>query len=133
MTRLEALRALLKPTPRPSVFSRIRLWWPLRYVVTARMEREQYREDSTDVAHAVREWAIANGDNALLRIALCGYDGEHEMPGEWSVYRWSAGDGFGGQATERTNNGDRERIWFSPSCIDNERPLFGFLDAEMGA
>ena len=42
--------------------------------------------------------------------------GEHEMPGSWSVYEWSAGEGFGAQAEQRSGNGKRERIWFSPAC-----------------
>jgi DNA adenine methylase len=86
------------------------------YADTAERQSDLYREDSEDVAHAVRDWAVANGDNPLLRIALCGYEGEHEMPPSWSVHSWSAGEGFGAQAEERSENGKRERIWFSPSC-----------------
>jgi DNA adenine methylase len=86
------------------------------YADTAGRQSDLYREDCEQVAHAVRKWAIANGENPLMRIALCGYEGEHVMPESWSVYEWSAGDGFGGQAKERTENGDRERIWFSPHC-----------------
>ena len=103
------------------------------YADTADRQSDLYREDSLDVAHAVREWAIANGDHPLLRIALCGYDGEHEMPADWSVYRWSAGEGFGGQAAERSKNGNRERIWFSPACIDVDRGRFPLLHLEAGA
>ena len=96
------------------------------YADTASRQSDLYREDSEDVAHAVREWAITNGDNPLLRIALCGYDGEHEMPDSWSVHAWSAGAGFGGQAVERTGNGKRERIWFSPACVSQAQgALFG--------
>ena len=97
------------------------------YADTADRASDLYREDSLEVAHAVREWAIANGDHPLLRIALCGYDGEHDMPSDWTVYRWSAGEGFGGQAKDRSNNGERERIWFSPACVSRELPLFGSL------
>jgi hypothetical protein len=86
------------------------------YADTAKRQDNLYRQDSQDVAHDVREWAIANGDNQLLRIALCGYEGEHVMPDSWSVYAWNAGEGFGAQATERTENGEKERIWFSPAC-----------------
>ena len=86
------------------------------YADTAERQSNLYREDSDVIAHAVRDWAVANGDNPLLRIALCGYNGEHNMPDSWSVYEWSAGDGFGGQAKERSNNHQRERIWFSPAC-----------------
>lgn len=87
------------------------------YADTADRAPDLYRTDSATVAHAVRVWAIAQGDNPLLRIALCGYDGEHDMPASWSVFQWSAGEGFGAQAAERTENGRRERIWFSPGCV----------------
>ena len=50
------------------------------YADTAGRDPNLYAKDSESVAHQVREWAIANGDNPLLRIALCGYEGEHEMP-----------------------------------------------------
>jgi hypothetical protein len=96
------------------------------YADTAGRRSNLYRVDSETVAHAVREWAIANGDNPLLRIALCGYQGEHQMPDSWGVYEWSAGDGFGGQAEERSGNHKRERIWFSPACAAPEQGvLFG--------
>ena len=98
------------------------------YADTANRQDDLYRLDSASVAHDVREWALANGNDPLLRIALCGYDGEHEMPSDWSVYAWSAGEGFGGQAKDRTKNGDRERIWFSPACVDNDRPLFSLME-----
>lgn len=87
------------------------------YADSADRQADLYREDCLRIAHDVREWAIENGRNPLLRVALCGYEGEHEMPADWSVYAWSAGDGFGGQAEERTGNGKRERIWFSPACL----------------
>jgi site-specific DNA-adenine methylase len=86
------------------------------YADTANRRSNIYRVDSEIVAHAVREWAIENGGNKLLRIALCGYEGEHEMPGNWSVYEWSAGEGYGRSAAQRSGNGKRERIWFSPAC-----------------
>jgi hypothetical protein len=91
------------------------------YADTANRDNRLYRVDSETVAHAVREWAISNGDNPLLRIALCGYEGEHAMPPSWECYSWNAGHGYGGQADERTLNGRRERIWFSPHCIRWER------------
>mgnify|MGYP001559612213 CR=1 FL=1 len=86
------------------------------YADTAERASDLYREDSENVAHAVREWAVANGMNPFLRIALCGYEGEHQMPETWDVFEWSAGTGYGGQAAEQSGNGKRERIWFSPAC-----------------
>jgi DNA adenine methylase len=99
------------------------------YADTAERDPNLYRKDSLTCAHDVRDWAVANGDNPLMRIALCGYEGEHEMPDTWSIYEWSAGEGFGGQADVRTENGKRERIWFSPACItqrpDKQVDMFG--------
>lgn len=79
---------------------------------------ELYSREDLDVAHEVREWAIANGDNSLLRIALCGYDGEHKMPESWECLEWKSRGGYGSQGEGRgRDNADRERIWFSPHCI----------------
>jgi len=100
------------------------------YADTADRSENLYREDCLSVAHDVREWAIANGDNPLLRIALCGYEGEHEMPSSWAVEAWKAKGGYGsqGETTGRDNAG-RERIWFSPHCLrlqtHEEVSLFG--------
>lgn len=80
------------------------------------------------IAGDVREWAIANGGNPELRIALCGYDGQFEMPGNWRVEHWKARGGYSSTATEETQgklNRHRERIWFSPHCIDAHPGLFG--------
>ncbi len=96
------------------------------YADTASRTDHLYRVDSSKVAHEVREWAITEGKNPLMRIALCGYESEHQMPADWSVYAWNAGEGFGGQAKERSQNGKRERIWFSPHCLTAKEPdLFG--------
>ena len=77
-----------------------------------------YREDSMDVAHAVREWAIGHGDNPLMRIALCGYEGEHDMPDGWECVAWKAHGGYGSQGEGLgRENAHKERIWFSQACI----------------
>jgi DNA adenine methylase len=95
------------------------------YADTAQRQGDLYREDSDSVAHAVRVWALEAGQRPDMRIALCGYDGEHDMPAAWRVLTWNAGEGFGGQAEERTKNGTRERIWFSPACVDRQPTLWG--------
>ncbi len=76
-----------------------------------------YREDNLDVAHAVREWAIENGANPLLRIALCGYEGEHNMPPTWQVEAWKATGGYASLGDGSNENSRRERIWYSPACL----------------
>ena len=65
---------------------------------------------------SVREWAIEAGRNALMRIALCGYEGEHEMPDDWEVYAYKGKKGYAA-ADEAMENLSRERIWFSPACL----------------
>ena len=82
-----------------------------------------YAVEDLDVAHAVREWAIAHGDDPLLRIALCGYDGEHAMPARWTAVPWKAQGGYGGQGTGRGRaNAAREVAWFSPGCLAGRQP-----------
>lgn len=79
-----------------------------------------YSKDSLTVAHAVREWAIANGDDPRIRLALCGYAGEHAMPETWSEWAWKSKGGYGSQSKAHDNpNARRERIWFSPHCLTN--------------
>jgi hypothetical protein len=71
-----------------------------------------------DIAADVRAWAIENGANPELRIALCGYEGEHAMPQEWSVFRWETAGGYGSQGDGRARqNAGLETIWFSPHCL----------------
>ena len=82
---------------------------------------EVYSEGAR-ISSDVREWAIANGSNPLLRIALCGYEGEHVMPSDWECVPWKAQGGYGSQRADGTNdNAKRERIWFSPHCLGGKQ------------
>lgn len=76
--------------------------------------RKLYAEDPKDraLSEEARAWAIEQGGNARLRIALCGYESEHEMPPGWTCEQWSAPSGYGGGKQRH-----RERIWFSPHCL----------------
>lgn len=78
-----------------------------------------YNSDDLELSAKVRDWAIKAGDNRQLRIALCGYDGEHEMPDSWECVEWKASGGYGNQGgdTKGKANARRERIWFSPGCL----------------
>lgn len=91
------------------------------YSAEAGRDNGLYSTESLTVAHDVREWAIANGDNPLMRVALCGYDGEgHEELTEhgWSSYAWKASGGYGSLGNGRgKDNAKREVIWFSPHCL----------------
>ena len=72
-------------------------------------------------------WALANGDNPLLRIVLCGYDTARHVPQDWRVIRWKARGGYGSQGHGRgRENAAREVLYCSPHCVvaDEELPLF---------
>ena len=94
------------------------------YADTAGRKSDLYRVDCESVAHDVSKWAIEQGSNPLMRICLAGYEHEHVMPPDWKVFRWNAGEGYGGQAEERSGNGKCETLWFSPACPDPEPSLF---------
>ncbi len=94
------------------------------YASTSGRDMGLYGVDDANVAHDVREWAISHGDDPKLRIALCGYEGEHVMPGSWECVHWKAGGGYGAQRRDGSNqNAKRERIWFSPHCLDVGLPF----------
>ena len=71
-----------------------------------------------DVRAAVRAYCLERGDDPRMRIALCGYEGEHDMPG-WDCYAWKTQGGYGSQSEGGAGrvNSERERIWFSPHCL----------------
>jgi DNA adenine methylase len=101
------------------------------YADTAGRVDDLYAVDCNRVAHNVRAWAIANGDNASLRIALCGYEGEHDMPKNWTVLRWKASGGYGSQGnTVGRANAARECVWFSPACLEAAQRQASLFDPE---
>ena len=103
------------------------------YADEAGRTNDLYSQDSGSVAHAVREWAIEWGSDSNARIALCGYEGEHAMPDTWDCVAWKAHGGYGsqGDGVGRENAG-RERVWFSPHCLQ-ERSLFDVMDFKVEA
>jgi hypothetical protein len=77
-----------------------------------------YAHDAHDVTRDVEAWCRDNGDDPRLRIALCGYDGEYDLPG-WSVLHWKSKGGYSGRSETSSRaraNSKRERVWFSPHC-----------------
>ena len=101
------------------------------YSAEAGRDEMLYAVDDLQVAHKVREWAIENGDNPLLRIAYCSYDNEIDfIPSDWTCVRWKAHGGYGSQSKGQVNeNSNRECIFFSPHCLKtNSQPtLFDWL------
>ena len=87
------------------------------YADTASRDPSLYSKDSQTVAHGVREWAVSRGDDPKMRIALCGYEGEHVMPPDWTAVPWKSHGGMGNQGKTPNLNRHRERIWFSPHCL----------------
>ena len=72
----------------------------------------------SDVSREVFEWAVEQGADPLMRIAVCGYEGEHKTPRGWACIPWKASGGYGLQGKGRgRENAGKERIWFSPHCI----------------
>jgi hypothetical protein len=72
----------------------------------------------TDIAGAVRAWAVEHGDDPLLRVAYCGYEDGRPWPEGWEVVRWKAKGGYGSQGEGRgRENAAREYIAFSPHCL----------------
>jgi len=89
------------------------------YSVDIRTEGLYVQEEN--IAAKVRDWCIKNSNNPDIRIALCGYEGEHnilETEYGWSVVEWSAQGGYSYTGDSRGKyNKDLERVWFSPSCV----------------
>lgn len=83
------------------------------------MDRQQ---DTDRMVAEVHRWCREYGRNPRIRIALCGYAGEHdglEALG-WSAIAWKAQGGYGNRKVKRGEanvNRGRERIWFSPACV----------------
>ena len=99
------------------------------YTPAERCRRLYEVEDAKDlpeemlVARRAARWARENGDNQLLRIVLCGLDGEHDMPSSWRCIPWRGHGGYGLQAHGRgRENRERERLWLSPHCIRADAP-----------
>jgi hypothetical protein len=89
-------------------------------------------DDDRTVAARVREWCIEWQDDPDMRIALCGYDGEHDLPG-WDCFEWKAKGGYANQGDGSNANCQRERIWFSPNCLNPRENLFAFCECDDAA
>jgi hypothetical protein len=102
------------------------------YADSAGRTKDLYRKDCLDVAHRVTEWAIEHGSDKRLRICLCGYEGEHDMPANWDCVEWKARGGYGSQGQDGNDNAAKERLWFSPHCLKekNRASLFDAISED---
>ena len=85
------------------------------------MRAAVYANESGCAADVLR-WCAANGANPDLRIVLAGYDGAHNdlQALGWRVHEWSTAGGYGaGRGGRGEENATKERLWFSPHCIDD--------------
>lgn len=73
-----------------------------------------YTYDSDTIASEVREWAIENGNDTLMRIVYCGYEDGYRWPDDWQVIEWKTS---GGYQSHNKENRALERLWLSPHCI----------------
>lgn len=93
-----------------------------------------YRNDTEDPAREALAWAIEHGDDPRWHIAICGYDGDYVLPMSWTEVPWKAQGGYGNLADEDgmgKENAHRERIWFSPHCIERTKPTQASLFAAL--
>lgn len=78
-----------------------------------------YDHDDFEIGHEVFEWCMRYGESKNIRIALCGLEGEYEIPSTWESVAW--------KAQGASKNADLERIWFSPHCIDPTKQKTGLF------
>ena len=103
------------------------------YSAEDRSDLYDAQEDFT-VAHDVRDWCLAKGDDPDYRIVLAGYDTEHGdlVAAGWTETEWYA-DGYltggYGNGSRGGHQQHRERLWLSPHCLrpadDAQLDLFG--------
>ena len=81
-----------------------------------------YAVTEAGIAEQVRDWCTKAPKD--LRIILCGYDDEHDdlLAHGWTITAGKAGGGAG--YSTNAQNGRRERLWMSPSCLRNQPSLF---------
>lgn len=100
----------------PSVTHRHRLTAVLLDPPYGEGEQEYSMGGNSDKALAgdVWQWAIENGNNPLLRIAVCAYEDGRELPPGWFGVNWKAKKGY---QTADNENRHCEIIYFSPHCL----------------
>lgn len=89
------------------------------YTAASGRDMSLYQRSSDDEAtlgHQVAKWAVSIGNTH--RVALCGIDGEYDIPDDWERYYWRTG-GYSYGSRDR-----QEVIWFSPTCV-RQAGLFG--------
>jgi hypothetical protein len=77
--------------------------------------------DVDQVVDEVIGYCVERGADRQMRIAACCLEGEGyevlERHG-WQCVAWRTAGGYGNRARGKNRNRDRERIWFSPYCLE---------------
>ena len=100
------------------------------YSAEAGRDMNCYAVDSGSVAHDARKFCEEWGNDSRMRICLAGYSGEgHEVleKSGWRVQAWKASGGYENQAigdAGPSGNCRKERLWFSPHCVEGQGQLF---------
>jgi hypothetical protein len=75
-----------------------------------------YHHDSTTIAADVMAWARERGKLETYRIVLSGYEEYMELEKEgWRIESWTAVGGYGNVDNQ---NRKREKLYFSPHCLN---------------
>ena len=84
---------------------------------TGNRDENLYAEErnSDEVAQAVFDWAVENGSNPRLRIAVCAMEGDFDPPKGWVVHTWKS---------TNASNKKNEVVLFSPHCVGKAPTLF---------
>jgi hypothetical protein len=87
-------------------------------VAAIRLQVVAELKDKTPSAAPTRRPLTAKPGGQYLGIALCGLEGEHDMPASWAEERWRAPRGYS------IKEPPRKVICFSPYCLKLEAKLF---------
>jgi hypothetical protein len=75
-------------------------------------------QDVDRLVAEVHRYCRDRGGDPRMRLALCGYAGEHDALESlgWECVAWTAAGGYGNRAKANVNR-ERERLWLSPHTI----------------
>lgn len=119
--------------------------YPTRRADTGKKSRSAglYATDKGSDLNALRDevlaWCEKWGDDPQIRVGLCCYEGdgyEGLTARGWTLVEWEASGGYGNQRKGggKAANAKRERIYFSPACLNPDGPtLFDCLVEEASA
>lgn len=129
MTRLGLTSVFIDPpypTHRPdgSTSRDGHLYGSDRGAATGKASGKASRTATDELRDEILGWCREWGPDPQVRIAVCGYDtdGYAGLVAEgWTEIPWATQGGYGNRGGRGRDNGARERIYFSPHCLDPAR------------